>query len=96
MSSIIGPGAETPYSYQGSFGVQRQLGATMSLSVDYTYTGSRNEAVARNYNLTYNPATGANYPFTDFAHAVAPDWSTISASEALLSVLSARWTVARA
>jgi hypothetical protein len=54
-----------PYTHQASAGVQRQFGDTMSLSIDYAYQGGRNEVRNRNTNLTYNPATGANYPFGD-------------------------------
>src|SRR5262249_11953713 len=30
-----------------------------------------------NRNLAYNPATGANYPYTDIAHLPYPDWAEV-------------------
>jgi hypothetical protein len=51
-------------SWQGSFGVQRQLAADMSVEVDYVYNRSRDEKVLHDQaNLGYNPATGVNYPY---------------------------------
>jgi hypothetical protein len=51
-------------SWQGSFGVQRQLAADMSVEVDYVYNRSRDEKVLQDQvNLAYNPATGINYPY---------------------------------
>ena len=37
-------------------------GNTMSVEADYVYQANRHEWYSRNINLTYNPATGANYP----------------------------------
>jgi hypothetical protein len=51
-------------SWQGSFGVQRQLASDMSVEVDYVYNRSRDEKVLHDQvNLGYNPATGVNYPY---------------------------------
>lgn len=73
------PSAEMviPYSYQGSAGFQRQLGATMAITGDYVYNGARKLPVIRNVNLTYNPATGANYPFRDISRRPYPDWGSV-------------------
>ena len=38
--TIAPPNAENPYSYQASIGVQRQIGDTMGVTVDYSYNGS--------------------------------------------------------
>jgi len=36
------------------------------------FTGIRDDAITRNVNLNYNPATGVNYPYTDRAHLSYP------------------------
>jgi hypothetical protein len=69
---------QTPFSYQASVGVQRELTRRMSVQADYVWTGERNLPGARNINLTYNPATGANYPFQDASRRVYPQWTTIT------------------
>ena len=75
---ITYPGRQTPYSHQASVGVQRQITSDSSLEVNYVYTGGRGEEVDINANLSYNPATGANYPFTtDIAHRPFPDWGIV-------------------
>jgi hypothetical protein len=72
-------GNEIPYSDQASIGVQRQFGTTMSLEADYVYSQGRHEKdIIDNMNLTYNPATGANYPFSDIARRAYPDYGNIS------------------
>jgi hypothetical protein len=78
-----GPGQyHTMFSHQSSIGFQRQIGETMSAQVDYAWTGGRREVSqtgTRNANLTYNPATGANYPFTDLSHLPYPDFGLVAA-----------------
>jgi len=69
---------QTPFSYQASVGVQRELAQRMSVQADYVWTGERNLPGARNINLTYNPATGANYPFQDATRRVYSQWTTIT------------------
>ena len=55
---------ELARSWQSSIGVQRQIGATMAVEADYVYSQGRNEKdIIDNVNLTFDPATGANYPF---------------------------------
>jgi hypothetical protein len=61
-----------PYSWQTSFGVQRQIGETMAFQADYVRNASRREQALINTNLSYNPATGANYPFTDISRRPWP------------------------
>ena len=66
-------------TWQNSIGFQRQLGAVMSFEADYIYTKGRDEKdVIDNVNLTYNPATGANYPFSDVARRPFPEWGVVS------------------
>jgi hypothetical protein len=66
-------------SYQGSFGMAHQLRGDMAIEVDYVYTGSRDEKVIQgNANLTFNEATGLNYPFSDESTRVEPLWGVVS------------------
>jgi hypothetical protein len=76
-STIAGPDAKLSYSYQGSIGVQRQLGTTMSVQADYVYNDTERAAASRNINLSYNPATGGNYPFTDVARLPYPAFASV-------------------
>jgi hypothetical protein len=69
--------AVIPFSYQTSIGAQRQFGSTMAITADYVYTGGHSEAASRSVNLSYNPATGVNYPFTDITHRSHPDWGAV-------------------
>jgi len=73
-SSFAVEGNVVPYSDQASFGVQRQFGSTMALEADYVYNGNRAMLVTMNANLAYDPATGYNYPFTDFSKRPEPLW----------------------
>jgi hypothetical protein len=72
------PGRRTSYSHQASAGLQRQFGANMSFEANYVYTGGRLEEYAYNINLSFNPATGANYPFTDISRRPFPDWGLVN------------------
>jgi hypothetical protein len=70
-----------PRTWQSSIGAQRQFGATMAVEADYVYSQGRDEKdVIDNVNLTYNPATGANYPAGDRARRVDPRWGNASMS----------------
>jgi hypothetical protein len=70
---------ETQYSHMASIGFQRQFGATMALDTNVVWTGGRKEEYGFNQNLTFNPATGANYPFQDISRLPFPDWGVIIA-----------------
>ena len=68
-------------SWQNSIGIQRQIGATMAVEADYVYTQGRHEKdILENVNLTFDPATGANYPFATIARRALPDYGLISMS----------------
>jgi hypothetical protein len=71
-SNLSSPDERVAYSLQGSAGIQRQIGSTMSINSDYVFTGARDQLFGRNINLAYNPATGANYSFQDLAHLPFP------------------------
>jgi TonB dependent receptor-like, beta-barrel len=65
LTNLVSPDSQVPYSYQTSIGVQHQFGDTVAVEADYVYTGTRHDVFSRNINLTYDRATGLNYPFTD-------------------------------
>ncbi|MGH9257114.1 MAG: TonB-dependent receptor, partial [Vicinamibacterales bacterium] len=71
-------GRPSQYSHQAGAGVQRQLGNVAVVEVNFNYTGGRREESSTNGNLSYNPATGANYPFADVRRRPFPDWGTIN------------------
>jgi hypothetical protein len=75
---ITYPGRQTPYSHQASVGIQRQIGDDMSFEANYVYTGGRGEEQAVNANLSYNPATGANYRFSDVSRRPFPQWGQVN------------------
>jgi len=76
--TIAPPNAQYPYSYQASIGMQRQIGADMGVTADYSFNGLRKDRVTGyNINLSFNPATGLNYPFTDITHRPYPDWGQV-------------------
>jgi len=77
VQEISYPGRQTSYSHQASAGIQRQFGTDMSLEVNYVFTGGRREETAQQVNLTYNPATGANYPFTNISTRAFPQWGAV-------------------
>lgn len=74
---MANPDAELPYAYQGSIGVQRQLGAAMAIEADYVYNGQRAQTTTPNVNIAYNVATGANYPFSNVAARPFPAFDSV-------------------
>ena len=50
----------------------------MSFEADYVYTPAATKDAIDNINLTYDPATGANFPFNDRANRPYPDWGVVS------------------
>jgi hypothetical protein len=77
---VFEPGFQMPYSHQASIGLQRQVGDTMAIEADYVYVGARDLPREVPMNLTYDPATGANYPSTDVSRKPYPDWGWVSLS----------------
>ena len=81
----VSPPAEftkMPYTHQASIGLQRQVTDTMAVEADYVFVGGRDErttqgATRNNINLSYDPVTGVNYPFTDISRRPFPDWGPI-------------------
>jgi hypothetical protein len=82
VQELMGPDQYTrnlARTWQTSIGVGRQVGRTMAFEVDYVYSQGRGEKdVIDNVNLTFNPATGANYPFSDISRRAYPDFGLIS------------------
>jgi len=74
---IPAPFTQIGYSHQASIGVQRQVSETTAFEANYVWTGGRKEEVNYNMNLSYNPATGANYPFTDVSRRPFPNWGVV-------------------
>ena len=66
-------------TWQHSIGFQRQFGTTIAVEVDYVYSDGEDEKdVIDNVNLSYNPATGANYPFSDRLRRPFPEWGIVT------------------
>ncbi len=66
-------------TWQNSIGFQRQFGEVMAIDVDYVYAkGTDEKDVIDNVNLSYNPATGANFPFADRLRRPFPEWGVVS------------------
>jgi len=72
------PGRQTPYSHQASVGIQRQIADDMSFEANYVYTGGRGDEQSINANLSYNPATSANYGFSDVTRRPFPQWGQVN------------------
>jgi hypothetical protein len=80
-TAIATPNMKMPYSWSSSIGFQRQIGPDMGLTSDFNFVGARNERLTiNNLNLSYNPATGVNYPFTDRARRPIPGWGVTPVS----------------
>jgi hypothetical protein len=83
LTQIVAPQEYTKdlaRTWQTSIGFQRQVGTSMAFQADYVYSQGRHEKdVLDNINLTYNPATGVNYPFSDITRRAFPQYAVISA-----------------
>ena len=74
------PAANTAlgYTHQASAGLQRQFGTSMSVAADFVYSAAKDALSIMDVNLAYNPATGANYPFTDLTRRPTRGWGAVS------------------
>ena len=77
-SEIPSPNHKLTFSHQASAGIQRQIGTEIAVEANYVFTGQRREEVAYNMNLTYDPATGDNVPFSIIASRPYPDWGFVN------------------
>jgi hypothetical protein len=81
LQEFVGPVeyVNLPRTFQASIGVQRQIGDAIAVEADYVYSKGRDEKdVVENINLSFNPATGTNYPFSNRAMRPYPDWGVVS------------------
>ncbi|MEO8255815.1 MAG: TonB-dependent receptor [Acidobacteriota bacterium] len=70
--------AHVTHSLQSSIGVARQLGSSMALEVDYVNTRSRDEkSIQDNVNITFDPATGIPYPYSNAARRAFPLYGVV-------------------
>ena len=70
--------AGVPLMWQSSVGFQRQLAGNSAVTADYVYFhGADENILLANINVTYDQATGANYPFTNIARRFDPLWGII-------------------
>jgi hypothetical protein len=68
-------------SWQTSFGLQRQIGEITAIEVDYVYNGSRDEKIIMdNINVSYDPTTGVNLPYSVASTRPFPLLGIISAT----------------
>ena len=66
-------------SWQTSLGFQRQIGSVAAFEMDYVYNGSRDEKIIMdNVNVSYNPTTGVNLPYSVAATRPYPLMGIIS------------------
>ena len=52
-NNLASPNSQFPWAWQGSFGMAKQLGATMAFEADYVYSTSFDNIAARNPNTAY-------------------------------------------
>lgn len=74
---------EIPYSWQTSIGGERQIGDRISVEADYVFTGNRAMLVAFDENVSFNPATGLPYRFTDLTKRPYPNWGSVSTRQSI-------------
>ena len=79
LMSLDEYGRDLGRTWQTTMGVQHQFGDVMAFEADYVYSQGRHEKdIIDNVNLTFNPTTGANYPFSDIARRAYPEYGLIS------------------
>jgi len=78
QNNLASDDLQVPYSYQTSIGVQRQIGSSVGIEADYVFNVNRHELFSRNSNMTYNPATGANYSTTAIPTRLNTNWGNVS------------------
>ena len=75
--NLFDPNLRTSYSWQGSLGIQRQIGNVQAVTADWVYVANRAQEISTDVNLAFNLATGAPYAFSDTAHRVAPGFDSV-------------------
>ncbi len=70
--------AHVTHAWQTSIGVAHQFGSRAAFEIDYVNTRSRDEkSIQDNVNITFNPATGVPYPYSDVAHRAFPLYGVV-------------------
>ena len=64
------PHIKNPYSEQWNFGVQRQLGNSLALRVDYVGSGSHRTNVGGQYNTALTPGPGDTQPRALYPYSI--------------------------
>jgi len=93
--------AHVPHTWQGTIGVQRQIGSVMAVEADYVYARGRDEKfIQENVNLSWTNASGIgiNNPYTNRALLPYPQFGIVamtpftgrSAYHALLTAFNKR------
>jgi hypothetical protein len=99
-SQLIAPNAQVPYSWQGSLGVQRQIGDAIGVNVDYVYERQRHNLTnLSNTNLSFdangiprNYLIPANDPYPNVAQLAQTFTDLASNFHALETSLTKRFT----
>jgi hypothetical protein len=77
-SQLIVPNAQVPYSWQGSIGVQRQIGTAFGVNVDYVYEAQRHNLTnLANTNVSFD-ANGLPRNYLIPANDPYPNWSQLN------------------
>ena len=70
--------AHVTHSWQTSIGIQHQFGTRASMDLNYVNIRSRDEkSIQDNVNITFDPATGNPYPYSDVAHRAFPTYGVV-------------------
>ena len=70
--------AHVTHAWQSSIGIAHQFGSRAAFEIDYVNTRSRDEkSIQDNVNITFNPATGIPYPYSDVAHRAFPLYGVV-------------------
>ena len=77
IPEMVDPFFKTPWSHQASIGFQHQIGSYAAIESNYVFTGGNGEEGSNNVNLNYDPATGANYSYTDEANLPMPEFGRV-------------------
>jgi hypothetical protein len=81
QSNPLEPGSGLPYSQQTSIGFQHQIGRSMAFQADYVWNASRDLPFFRgNSNMTFDPNTGVNLPYSNPANRFYPEYGRIGSA----------------
>jgi len=99
-SQLIAPNAQVPYSWQTSIGVQRQVGDSMGVNVDYVHEAQRHNLTnLSNTNVSFdanglprNYLIPANDPYPNFAQLAQTFTEASSNYNALATSMTKRFS----